>query len=67
MKSKVVWSCTLVAITAALALKNNVLLNNQIAIFGALPFTLILVAQAVMLVKELWQHRRNPQQEGRLD
>ncbi|ROS01211.1 glycine betaine transporter [Sinobacterium caligoides] len=57
LRSKLIWSVTLVAITTALVLKNNVLLNNQIAIFGALPFTLILLAQAAMLVREFWRQR----------
>ncbi|EDQ01795.1 hypothetical protein [Shewanella benthica] len=45
------------AITAALVLKNNIDLNKQIAIFGALPFTLILLAQAGIMVKELIKHK----------
>ncbi|QFU25219.1 BCCT family transporter [Shewanella eurypsychrophilus] len=58
VKSKLIWSLVLVAITAALVLKNNIDLNKQIAIFGALPFTLILLAQAGIMVKELVKHKR---------
>lgn len=57
VKSKLMWSLVLVAITAALVLKNNIDLNKQIAIFGALPFTLILLAQAGIMVKELIKHK----------
>ncbi|WP_076407928.1 BCCT family transporter [Shewanella sp. UCD-KL12] len=57
IKSKLMWSLVLVAITAALVLKNNIDLNKQIAIFGALPFTLILLAQAGIMIKELIKHK----------
>ncbi len=57
VKSKLMWSLVLVAITAALVLKNNIDLNKQIAIFGAIPFTLILLAQAGIMVKELIKHK----------
>ena len=58
-KSKLVWSLILVTITMTLIYKNNVDLNKQIAIFGAIPFTLVLIMQAGIMVKELYQHKAN--------
>ena len=51
--SKLMWSLALVAITTALILKNDIDLNKQIAILGAVPFTLILMAQSCILIKEV--------------
>ncbi|ACA85643.1 BCCT family transporter [Shewanella woodyi] len=56
--SKLMWSLTLVAITIALLLKNDIELNKQIAILGAVPFTLILMAQTCILLKEMFNHKR---------
>ena len=56
--SKLVWSLILVAITMTLIYKNNVDLNKQIAIFGAIPFTLVLLMQAGIMIKELVQHKK---------
>ncbi len=53
LKAKLAWSLILVAITAALVLKNDVDLNKEVAILGAIPFTLVLLAQVVALLKSL--------------
>ena len=47
------WSIVLVSITSALVYKNNVLLNNQIAIVGAIPFCFVVIMQIIMLIKSL--------------
>ncbi|MFT5235606.1 MAG: glycine betaine transporter [Shewanella sp.] len=57
LRSKLMWSLTLVAITTALILKNDINLNKQIAILGAVPFTLILLAQTCILIKEVITHK----------
>lgn len=51
--SKLVWSLVLVAIAAALVYQNNVDLNKQIAIMGAIPFTFVLFFQLVMFFRDL--------------
>ena len=54
--SKLLWSSILIALTIALLQQNNIELNRLIAISGAAPFTLILIAQIVMLLKDLMQN-----------
>ena len=54
------WSLILVAITTALLYQNNVKLNNQIAIIGAIPFAFVLCGQAFMLIKSLISYKTAP-------
>ncbi len=51
--SKLMWSFILIAITLSLLYENNVDLNKQIAIAGAIPFTLIVIFQAAIITREL--------------
>lgn len=53
LSSKLMWSAILVAITLALIHQQSVDLNKQVAIVGAIPFTLILIAQIVVFVRQL--------------
>ncbi|NRD74978.1 BCCT family transporter [Shewanella sp. VB17] len=55
--AKLMWSLALVSITTALILKNDIDLNKQIAILGAVPFTLILMAQSCILIKEVIMYK----------
>ncbi|WP_018692643.1 BCCT family transporter [Algicola sagamiensis] len=54
-RSKLLWSTILIAITVALIFQNNIDLNKQVAIAGAIPFTLILIAQCIFLIKDMRQ------------
>ncbi|WP_341501463.1 BCCT family transporter [Gallaecimonas sp. GXIMD4217] len=58
LRAKLAWSLILVAITAALVLKNDVDLNKEVAILGAIPFTLVLLAQVAMLLQSLGASRK---------
>lgn len=46
LTSKISWSVIVVTLAIALVTINDVDLNKQIAIAGALPFTFVLIAQA---------------------
>lgn len=52
-RSKCVFSLLLVLISLALIVENNVDLNKQIAIVGAIPFTLIVIAQVLMFLLDM--------------
>ncbi|QDE32735.1 BCCT family transporter [Shewanella polaris] len=54
--SKLLWSIILIAITIALVSINDVNLNKQIAIVGAIPFTLVLCLQLIFWIKDLLQN-----------
>nr|WP_261389408.1 BCCT family transporter [Ferrimonas balearica] len=56
--SKLLWSALMVALAIALVLINDVDLNKQIAIAGALPYTLVLVAQVGAFLRDLVRHPR---------
>ena len=51
--AKLLWSAVLVAITIALVTINDVDLNKQIAIVGAIPFTLVMCFQIVFWLKDV--------------
>ena len=57
--AKLIWSLVLFAITLSLLYQNNVDLNKIVAIGGAVPFTFILVAQIIMLIKSLVSHKKS--------
>lgn len=50
LRNKLAWIAVLLAISLALVSINNVDLNKQIAISGAIPFTLVLIAKVVYLL-----------------
>jgi len=56
---KLIWSSVLIALTIALLQQNNIELNRLIAVSGAAPFTLILIAQIVVLLKDMLRHPEN--------
>ena len=45
-KSKIIWAGALVTLSTSLLYTNDVDLNKQVAIAGALPFTLVSIIQA---------------------
>ncbi|AZQ64546.1 BCCT transporter [Flammeovirga pectinis] len=47
MTNKLIWSAVLIGISSALLIRNNLDLNKVIAITGAIPFVLILIAQGI--------------------
>ncbi|MEZ9142014.1 MULTISPECIES: BCCT family transporter [unclassified Shewanella] len=51
--AKMLWSLILIAITIALVTINDVDLNKQIAIVGAIPFTLVMCAQIAFWIKDV--------------
>ncbi|GLS83046.1 BCCT family transporter [Paraferrimonas haliotis] len=51
--NKLLWGLLLLALSMALVGINDVDLNKQIAIAGALPFTLVLVGQLIMMLKDM--------------
>ena len=55
--SKVLWSLILIVITMALVSINDVDLNKQIAIVGAIPFTFVLCAQVLFWGKDVIRRR----------
>ncbi|PCK09926.1 MAG: BCCT transporter [Alteromonadaceae bacterium] len=57
--TKVAWSSVLVAISVALIYRNNIDLNKQIAIIGAVPFTFILLAQGLALWQDMHKYSRD--------
>lgn len=57
MLSKIGWSAILVAITLALIYQNNVDLNKIVAVGGAIPFALIIVAQLFCLIKSMGSYK----------
>ncbi|MDO6708386.1 BCCT family transporter [Photobacterium sp. 1_MG-2023] len=57
--SKISWSVIVVAMSMALVMFNDVDLNKQVAIAGAIPFTFVLIAQGIAAVAE--QVRTKPE------
>ncbi|WP_299568972.1 BCCT family transporter [uncultured Shewanella sp.] len=57
--AKMLWSIVLIAITIALVTINDVDLNKQIAIVGAIPFTLVMSAQIVFWLKDVLITNKN--------
>lgn len=55
LKTKLVWSFILVTLAITLLFKNNPDLNKQIAIVGAVPFTLILALQVMAFLRSVAQ------------
>lgn len=60
---KLLWSVVLVALSIALIVFNDVNLNKQVAIAGAVPFTLVLSVQIILMLKDMWIVRR-PENAG---
>jgi glycine betaine transporter len=56
-QGKLLWSFIFVCISTALLYKNNVDLNKQIAIIGAVPFTLILLFQVIFLLVDMGKNK----------
>ncbi|WP_019274179.1 BCCT family transporter [Vibrio coralliilyticus] len=54
ISSKVSWSVIVVVMGLALVTINDVDLNKQVAIAGAIPFTLVMVCQAIAVLIEKW-------------
>lgn len=52
-KGKIVWSSLLVALSMALMYINNVDLNKQVAIAGAIPFALVMLVQVVVMLVDM--------------
>jgi glycine betaine transporter len=52
-QNKYIWSFVLVAITLALIYKHDIDLNRQIAILGAIPYSLIMLAQVMSFLWHL--------------
>ncbi|WP_339389121.1 BCCT family transporter [Vibrio caribbeanicus] len=52
-KSKIIWAGVLVTLSTSLLYTNDVDLNKQVAIAGALPFTLVIIIQAFFLLKDM--------------
>lgn len=52
-RAKCLFSLLLVLISLALIVQNNVDLNKQIAIVGAIPFTLIVIAQVLVFLVDM--------------
>ncbi len=59
--TKLLWSLLLLVISLALVFQNNVDLNKQIAIAGAIPFTFILLLQLVAMLIDMTRsdHKNN--------
>ncbi|WP_299691574.1 BCCT family transporter [uncultured Vibrio sp.] len=53
IKSKILWATILVTLSMALLFVNDVDLNKQVAIVGALPFTLVMVGQVVSMLRDM--------------
>ena len=56
--AKLVWALPFILLSAILVYINDVDLNKQVAIAGALPFTLIIVCQVFMMIKDMIQQRK---------
>ncbi|WP_282111079.1 BCCT family transporter [Shewanella algicola] len=54
--AKILWSIILIAITIALVSINDVDLNKQVAIVGAIPFTLVLSLQVIFWIRDVLKH-----------
>lgn len=52
-KAKVLWAVILVLLSTALLYFNDVDLNKQVAIAGAIPFTLVIILQVVVMLKDM--------------
>lgn len=56
-KNKVMWAVLLVILSMALIYINDVDLNKQVAIAGALPFALVQLGQVVSMFIDMWKQR----------
>lgn len=52
-RGKIIWASLLVALSMALIYINNVDLNKQVAIAGAIPFALVMVAQVIAMLRDM--------------
>ncbi len=57
-KTKIYWSILLVILSVSLIYTNDVNLNKQVAIAGAIPFTLVLLAQVFIMLKDMHYHNK---------
>ena len=57
-RAKLIWAIILVLLSASLLYDNDVELNKQIAIAGALPFTFIVVLQVFILIKDIIKNNK---------
>lgn len=53
VKGKIIWSSLLVALSMALMYINDVDLNKQVAIAGAIPFALVIAVQVVVMLLDM--------------
>ncbi|MBR0572765.1 MULTISPECIES: BCCT family transporter [Pasteurellaceae] len=59
VRNKILWALLLVILSMALIYINDVDLNKQVAIAGALPFAIVQLAQVMVMFKDMWkQHRK---------
>lgn len=56
--AKLFWAVPFILLSAVLVYINDVDLNKQVAIAGALPFTLIIVCQVVMMIKDMVSYQK---------
>ncbi len=52
-RSKILWAIILVTLSTSLLYTNDVDLNKQVAIAGALPFTLVIVLQVIAMLRDM--------------
>ncbi len=57
-KTKIYWSILLVILSVSLIYTNDVNLNKQVAIAGAIPFTLVLLVQVFIMLKDMHYHNK---------
>jgi len=57
-KTKILWAAILVSLSTALLYSNDVELNKQVAIAGALPFTLVIAIQVLALLKDMLRNKQ---------
>ncbi|MCY4043609.1 MAG: BCCT family transporter [Cellvibrionales bacterium] len=56
-KVKLIWGIVLVSIAMGLVARNNVDLNKQVAIIGAIPFSIIMVVYFLTFLKDLLRYK----------
>ncbi|WP_245986729.1 BCCT family transporter [Vibrio pectenicida] len=57
-KTKILWAAILVSLSTALLYGNDVELNKQVAIAGAIPFTLVIALQVLALLKDMLRNKQ---------
>lgn len=62
-KTKIYWSILLVILSVSLIYTNDVNLNKQVAIAGAIPFTLVVLVQVFIMLKDMFYHNKKVKSE----